>query len=326
MARRDLTIRVDGRQWPILDRIRFPGRSLLVFDRLSTRDRRRFRVWDPQARDQRVLVCLPFREDSFQHLSVLRRLVNGNPSFPQIIEPYRIDAEFQVLISWTRGVTLAEYQRRRPTARNAFDAFSIFRRLAHAACELHHHSLCIHGDLKPDNIVIGQRSNQVVLVDFGSAWTRERTRLRQIGDGFTDGYAAPEQYEEGSLVDHRADQFAVSVVGYELFTGELPYEGLGGKAGLPGFKEACHGTLTPASRGTKDRGRMSSDIWKRIDDVLTTGLSLDPDQRFATRQPWLAAIDDIHARLRLKPELGPVDSFLVNAISWVSSWFRRGKS
>lgn len=314
-------VKVEGRLLPVLERIGFTSRSLLVVERLSSSLHRRFRVWDPLARDQRVLICLPARKDSFQHLAVLRRLANSNPSFPQIHEYHRFGEEIRVLLNWIPGINLAAYLRARDTTQNSFDAFNIFRRLAHAVCQLHKHSQCIHGDLKPTNVILGRRSNQVVLVDFGSAWTRERTAFRQVGDGMTEGYAAPEQYAEAGLVDVRADQFAVSVIGYQLFTGDLPYEGLGGKAGLPQFIEEFRSKLGRPSEKTQDPSRMSREVWRAIDSVLMKGVALDAEERYPGRDEWLGAIDEIYALLRLRPKLGFLDRLVLRPIVWIGSWF-----
>lgn len=78
----------------------------------------------------------------------------------------------------------------------------------------------VHRDIKPGNIMI-TASGEVVLLDFGIAKARNRladaTRSDRIRG--TIGYLAPEQIA-GDSIDHRADQFALGAVLYELVTGE----------------------------------------------------------------------------------------------------------
>src|SRR5207247_711917 len=93
---------------------------------------------------------------------------------------------------------------------SAHEGFRILRGLAHCVSQLHNHTNCVHGDVKPENIILARHPERAVLIDFGSAWTAERTARRVAGDGHTEPYAAPEQHRGDVAVDFRADQFAVS--------------------------------------------------------------------------------------------------------------------
>lgn len=63
-----------------------------------------------------------------------------------------------------------------------------------------------HRDLKPANIMVTSTGNSVKIVDFGMADSPGLSTMK--GTGGTDGFAAPEQYETGATVDHRADIYA----------------------------------------------------------------------------------------------------------------------
>lgn len=58
---------------------------------------------------------------------------------------------------------------------------------------LHYHGI-VHGDMKPDNIMVNPKNHSVVLVDFGLS-TREPTR-RSSNKGYTPCFAAPEQIDD----------------------------------------------------------------------------------------------------------------------------------
>lgn len=86
----------------------------------------------------------------------------------------------------------------------------------------------IHRDIKPDNIMLSGR--HALLLDFGVA----KAVNESAGPSFatttgmalgTPSYMAPEQAVADKEVDHRADLYAVGVVGYELLTGRRPFAG-----------------------------------------------------------------------------------------------------
>ena len=88
-----------------------------------------------------------------------------------------------------------------------------------AALSAAHEAGVIHGDVKPDNLVlVGEAdSERLVLVDFGLA-------SLQTGDaralGGSPAYMAPEQL--AGRLDRRSDLFAAGLILHELVTGHLP--------------------------------------------------------------------------------------------------------
>jgi eukaryotic-like serine/threonine-protein kinase len=92
----------------------------------------------------------------------------------------------------------------------------------------------IHRDLKPDNVILtaGDGGEETArIVDFGIAVLRapdeslEGGRLTASGMIVgTPQYMAPEQ-ARAERVDHRADQYALGVMMYEMIAGITPFEG-----------------------------------------------------------------------------------------------------
>lgn len=83
----------------------------------------------------------------------------------------------------------------------------------------------VHRDVKPENIMIHQSDNRVILMDFGIAHGDDITHgMTQTGKAIgTPHYMSPEQ-TKGLKVDHRSDIYSLGVVLYQLLAGYLPYE------------------------------------------------------------------------------------------------------
>jgi serine/threonine protein kinase len=102
-------------------------------------------------------------------------------------------------------------------------ALSLLPQICDALQFAHDHGI-VHRDIKPSNIML-TRDGRIKMADFGLAkhFDAENSFRTQTGTGMgTPDYAAPEQFDPTTQIDHRADIYALGVMIYQMITGQLP--------------------------------------------------------------------------------------------------------
>jgi serine/threonine protein kinase len=184
-------------------------------------------------------------------------------------------------------------------------AVRILRKVAGALAAAHAAGV-VHRDLKPDNVFLvgGSRDlaapddpgrgrllamlssgADVRVVDFGAAKIVGSNRMTRAGVVFgTPHYMSPEQ-ASGQAVDHRADVYSVGVIMYEMFSGRVPFEA-----------ETYMGVLTQHMFARPSRPSEVAGAAKELgalEDITMTCLAKRPEERFASMDDLIAAIDRV---------------------------------
>jgi serine/threonine protein kinase len=139
-----------------------------------------------------------------------------------------------------------------------------------------HAAAIVHRDLKPANIflvsVAGQPS-YVKLLDFGISKHAAAVGLTGEFDVLgTPDYMAPEQARGlTASVDHRADQFSLAAISYEMLSGTLPFAG--------------DDVASVLSRVINDEPprllTIAPSVPAAVEAVLKRALAKDPQERYA---------------------------------------------
>jgi serine/threonine protein kinase len=101
----------------------------------------------------------------------------------------------------------------------------VARMVADAADGLHYAHRCgvIHRDIKPANLLVSERTDDVLITDFGIAKIVGANTL--TATGFTIGtiaYMSPEQLSLDGELTPATDQYSLGAVAYQMLTGITP--------------------------------------------------------------------------------------------------------
>jgi serine/threonine-protein kinase len=142
----------------------------------------------------------------------------------------------------------------------------------------HAHGLnIIHRDLKPENIMVLPRdsgSYRAVVMDFGLAKdnTLSAGAQKLTATGIVLGtpeFMSPEQVR-GKALDPRSDVYAVAIMAFEMFTGQLPFAG---RTPQEMMIARLRGKPVPLRR-------YRPDLNVRLEKVLLKSLEPDPASRY----------------------------------------------
>jgi eukaryotic-like serine/threonine-protein kinase len=121
----------------------------------------------------------------------------------------------ELLIEYVEGKTLDEIE-----APEMSQLVLMFCQVSSALTHMHRRGV-YHGDLKPSNIMLN-KTGQVKLIDFGTAWIRGQDKNRVQG---TAQYMAPEQAVE-KVVNEKTDIYNFGATMYRMFTGRYAQQAI----------------------------------------------------------------------------------------------------
>jgi serine/threonine protein kinase len=142
------------------------------------------------------------------------------------------------------------------------------------ALQYAHDQRLVHRDVKPENMLIGERG-EILLSDFGIAVVASATTRDVVG---TPAYMAPEQIE--GKPSPASDQYALGIVVYEWLCGTYPFRGTFGEI------TAKHLNMPPPSICEQ-----VPDLPPGIEQVVQKSLAKKSDERYASVQDFANAFE-----------------------------------
>jgi len=150
-----------------------------------------------------------------------------------------------------------------------------------------HEQGAIHRDVKPSNMFV-LKDETLKIMDFGIAKWRRTAGLTQEGSiAGTPEYMSPEQIHNFSGVTQSTDLYAIGVMAFEMFTGELPFDDEELMALL-----MMHAHDPPPMPSEKNPA-----IPENLEAVILRCLEKEPENRFASCAALANALQSIRGKL-----------------------------
>ncbi len=180
--------------------------------------------------------------------------------FPKAVIPKNRTVRYYVM-EYLEGPTLKSLLAKKPLP--VEEAIQLGKFLLHACSYLLKYDL-VHGDIKPENIIVVQRHGKRVfkLVDFGSI-----VEIFSIASrAGTPSYLAPERFT-GEPISEQTEIFAIGVTMYEALTGKFPY------GEIEPFQ-------TPAFKTPKPVRHYNKAVPAWLESVVMRAIERDRDRRY----------------------------------------------
>jgi tetratricopeptide (TPR) repeat protein/predicted Ser/Thr protein kinase len=257
-----------------------------------------FRAEDPELR--RDVAIKLVRQGGSQQRLLHEAQAMARLAHPNVTRIYDVGAAGDgvfLAMELVEGRTLREWFGE--SARTWRDVVSVMRQAGQGLRAAHEAEL-VHGDFKPDNVLVA-RDGRVLVTDFGlarMAFARAHARASTATAGAalettcgfagTPAYMAPEQFADEPAATPASDQFSFCVTVFEGLYGRRPFAG----TDLPSLRDAVVG-------GQVSMPPKAHRVPGKLVRAVRRGLATKASERFASMAELLAALDAAMSRRAL---------------------------
>ncbi|MFN8453278.1 MAG: protein kinase [Anaerolineae bacterium] len=218
---------------------------------------------------------------------------------PHIVGVYRygeVDTLLYIAMEYIDGAdleaVLATYRADGETM-PAAEASRLIRQVC-LALDYAHSKGVIHRDIKPSNIMLDKDGN-AILTDFGLALLDYQTRGEIFG---TPHYIAPEQVVSSAGAVPQSDLYALGVILYEIFTGQMPFD-------APTPLEVAMRHLSDPPPPPR---QINPALSPALEAVILKALAKEAQERYDNGTALAEALEQALAGPNVEPQPGRVDS------------------
>ena len=148
-------------------------------------------------------------------------------------------------------------------------AMKYIRQVGEALKVVHSKGL-LHRNIKPQNLILRQDSEQVVLIDFGIAREFNQGVVQTHTNVTSDGYAPIEQYLPKAKRTPATDVYGLAATLYTLVTAQVPI-----------------GATLRENFSLPSPKNMQPGLSNQVSELIMLGMTLEPEERPNSVEEWL---------------------------------------
>jgi serine/threonine protein kinase, bacterial len=223
-------------------------------------------------------------EDFKREAEVLAQL--DHPSIPTVFDYFIEAGRYYLVMRWIGGGDLADQMR----LRAGIIEEPIITKWAIQICDVLHYihqqrPPIIYRDLKPANLMLDDKTNRVMLVDFGIARIVRPTEKGVTAIG-TMGYAPPELF--AGKVEPRSDIYSLGATMFHMLTGSDPQDNPLLIFDFSKNPRPCQ--INPA-------------ITPEMERILMKSVAHKPEDRHSSALEFMRALEEHSGRLESRPRV-----------------------
>jgi len=193
--------------------------------------------------------------------------------FPKAVIPKKRTHRYYIM-SYVEGTPLKEYIAKKPLSVDlGVELARFLLKMSQYLIKLN----LVHGDVKPENIIVTRRKEKVVfkMVDFGSI-TEAYSNVTRAG---TPSYLAPERFSQAPITE-QTEIYAIGVTLYEALTQKFPF------GEIEPFQNPSF------EKSPKHPTKYNAKIPEWLESVILRAIETDPDKRYHNYSEMLYEIDN----------------------------------
>lgn len=221
--------------------------------------------------------------------AILERLGDGHDQIPRLYAYFAENEQFYLVEEWIEGNTLTQ-KVQREGVQSEETVRSLLLQLLPTIAYVHQQQI-VHRDIKPDNIILRQRDNLPVLIDFGAVKESMSTIVNSQGDSThsivvgTPGYMPAEQLAGRPVF--ASDLYSLGMTAIYLLTGKIP-------------QQFDTHPLTGELKWQHD----ARSITPEFAAILNQAIQMHAYHRFATAEEMLTALQSLPSAATIAPLAG----------------------